>query len=188
MVITASESAGIKCQVGDFSLLIDSPSGKKGNLILKTRTEIPVDSFSSPEVIYGPGEYEISGVRVRGVLLSENSNNEMLKSMYTARLEGMNLAFFLDISASPPEDSLDRLGEVDVLFISADTKKLKPKQITALIKQIDPSIVIPITDKTAKVLSEEMGQKIKAQEKLVIKRKDLIKEDIANKRVWLKKK
>ena len=149
---------------------------------------MPVDSFSSPEVIYGPGEYEISGVRVRGVLLPGSSNNGVLKTMYTARLEGMSLAFFLDISINPPEDTLDRLGEIDVLFISADTKKMKPKQITALIKQIDPSIVIPMTDETAKVLSEEMGQKVKAQEKLVIKRKDLIKEDIANKLVWLKTK
>jgi len=188
MVITASESAGIKCQVGDFSLLIDSPSGKKGSLILKTCTEASVDSFSSPEVIYGPGEYEVSGVRVRGVQLPEDSDKGVIRSMYTARLEGMNLAFFLDISINPTEDSLDRLGEIDVLFISVETNKLKPKQITALIKQIDPSIVIPVTDKTAKVLSEEMGQKVKAQEKLVIKRKDLVKEDIANKLVWLKTK
>lgn len=188
MVITVTDSAGIKCQVGDFSLLIDSPSGKKGNLILKTRTEMPVDSFSSPEVIYGPGEYEISGVRVRGVLLPEDSDKGLIRSMYTVRLEGMNLAFFLNISATPPEDSLDRLGDVDILFVSADTKKFKPKQITALIKQIDPSIVIPITEKIAKVLSEEMGQKVRAEEKLVIKRKDLVKEDIANKLVWLKTK
>ena len=188
MIITVSESAGIKCQVGDFNLLIDSPSGKKGNLILKTHTEMPVNSFSSQSIIYGPGEYEISGVRVRGVLLPEDSSDKVLRSMYTAQLEGMRLAFFLDISANPSEDSLDRLGEIDILFISVDTKELNPKQITALIKQIDPSIIIPTTDKTAKMLSEEMGQKVKAEEKLVIKRKDLVKEDIANKLVWLKTK
>lgn len=188
MVITASPAYGIKCQVGDFSLLVDPPSEKKGNLILKTLTEIPVDSFDSQSVIYGPGEYEISGVRVRGVMLPGESDSKNIKSVYTAELDGMHLAFFLNILTNPPEDALDKLGEVDILFISVDTKTFKPKQITSLIKQIDPSIVIPITDTTAKVLNEEMGQKAKAQEKLVIKRSDLIKEDVANKLIWLKTK
>lgn len=188
MVITASPTSGIKCQVGDFSLLVDSPSQKKGNLILKTLTEMSVDSFSSENIVYGPGEYEISGVRVRGVTLPGESNSKSIKSIYTAQLDDIHLAFFLNISTPPPEDTLDKLGEVDILFISTDTGKLKPKQTISLIKQIDPSIVIPVTDKTAKILNEEMGQKAKAQEKLVIKKSNLIKEDIANKLVWLKTK
>jgi len=188
MVITASEDAGVKCQVGDFSLLVNSPSKKKGNLILKTETKMPIDSFNSQEVIFGPGEYEISGVRVRGIGLSAESNKDTIRSIYTVELEGMRLAFFLNLSKEIPEKALDKLGEVDVLFISAETKQIKTKQLISLIKQIDPSIVIPTDDKTAKVLSEEMGQKLKAQEKLVIKRKDLTKEDIANKLIWLRTK
>ena len=62
MVITVSDSAGIRCQAGEFSLLVDSPPKRKGNLILKTRSELPIDSFISDGTIFGPGEYEISGV------------------------------------------------------------------------------------------------------------------------------
>ena len=37
-----------------------------------------------------------------------------------------------------------------------------------------------------KLLAEELGQKVKIEEKLVIKKKDLDKEQIVGKLVWLK--
>jgi len=188
MVITVTDAAGIKCQAGEFSLLVDSPPKRKGNLILQTRTELPIDSFASQDAILGPGEYEISGVRVRGIALSNESSAKELKTIYTVELDGMHMAFLLDIFSEPSEDVMDKLGEVDILFFSADTQKLKVKQIISLIKQIDPSIIIPVTDKVAKALMEEMGQKVQVEEKLTIKRSDLVKEDIANKLIWLKTK
>jgi len=188
MVITVSQTAGIKCQVGDSSLLIDPPSNKKGSLILKTHTEMPVDSFKSMETVHGPGEYEIADIRVKGIELKEESDTKTIRSAYVVEFENIHLAFITDISNNLKEDALDKLGEIDVLFLSADTKKLKPKDLASLIKQVSPSIIIPITDSTAKVLSEEMGQKVKAEEKLVIKKKDIIKEGISNKLVWLKTK
>jgi len=188
MVITVSENAGIKCQAGEFSLLVDSPPQRKGNLILKTCTELPVDSFSSPEIIFGPGEYEISGVRVHGIALPDEASPKEIRTAYSVNLDDMSLAFLIDITSEPSEDAMDKLGEVDILFFSLDTKGLKAKQAITLIKQVDPSIIIPANDKTAKFLSEEMGQKIKAEEKFTVKKKDIIKEDIANKLVWLKTK
>ena len=188
MVITVSDSAGIKCQAGEFSLLVDSPPKRKGNLILNTHTALPIDSFSSEDTVFGPGEYEISGVRVRGIALPEESNAKEIKTIYAAELDGMHMAFLIDIVSEPSEDALDKLGEVDILFFSADLKNLKTKQLISLIKQIDPSIIIPVNDKIAKTLMEEMGQKVKAEEKLTIKRSDLMKEGMTNKLVWLKTK
>jgi hypothetical protein len=183
MVITVSETAGIKCQVGDFSLLVDAPSGRKGSLILETKSELPVDTFTPAETIYGPGEYEISGVRVLGFPVpGEHNGKNTIKSTYTVEL-GLK-----DISSASPEEMLDKLGEVDILFLSVDTRKLNPKQTISLIKQLDPSVIIPVSEKTAKMLADEMGQKIKAEEKLVIKRKDLVSGDMSNKLIWLKTK
>ena len=98
----------------------------------------------------------------------------------------MSLAFLIGISSELPEDMLDELGEVDILFFSPDAKTLKGKQAISLIKQVEPSIVIPADDKAAKFLIEEMGQKVKAEEKLTIKKKDLIKDGATSKLVWLK--
>lgn len=186
MVITVSDSAGIKCQAGEFSLLVDPPTKRKGNLILQTQTEFPVDSFSSPEVIFGPGEYEIAGVRVHGLGLPNESSVKGMKTIYAVLIDGLSLAFLIGISSELPENMLDELGEVDILFFSPDAKTLKGKQAVSLIKQVEPSIVIPADDKAAKFLIEEMGQKVKAEEKLTIKKKDLIKDGATSKLVWLK--
>ena len=185
MVITVADGAGIKCQAGEFSLLVDPPSQRMGNIILKTRTELPIDSFSSENIIWGSGEYEVSGVRVHGIALPSESTAKTVRSIYAIEFDGMRIAFLINVSSELSEDMIDGLGEVDILFFSADAKKIKPKQMVSLIKQIDPSIIIPAEDSAAKILMEEMGQRVKAEEKLTVKKGDLIKEDMANKLVWL---
>lgn len=210
MVVSVSPTAGIKCQVGDFSVVVDpstkqksaagggnkkekdaqpgadSASVKKGRLVLSTETNEPFDSFLSQDMIDGPGEYEISGVRVRGINLG--GDGKSIKTAYSAEFDDIRLAFLIDLPKEPSGEVLDRLGEVDMLFISADSKKLNSKQLATLIKQIDPRIVIPLSDAAAKKLAEELGQKVKAEEKFVIKKKDLLSESTTHRLVWLKTK
>src|SRR3989338_3445978 len=70
MVISLLGSSGVKCQVADFSLTIDPPAKKKGNLTLLTTLAITEGNIIPEEdVVNGPGEYEIEGVKVRGVAL-----------------------------------------------------------------------------------------------------------------------
>lgn len=188
MVITIDEASGIKCQAGEFVLLVDAPPKKKGNLILTTKAKMPVDTFGQPEVIFGPGEYEVSGVRVRGIGLASQSTEKEIRTIYTAELDDMRMAFLLDLKTELEEEQIDKMGEIDILFLSLEQGGLKSKQITSLIKQLEPSVVIAASDKTAKILSEELGQKIKAEEKFVVKKKDLVKEGVTNKLIWLKTK
>jgi len=84
MVITVTDSAGIKCQAGEFSLLIDSPPKRKGNLILKTTTKLPIDTFESDNLVLGAGEYEIEGVRVRGIELPEEELDIRVSTLPTS--------------------------------------------------------------------------------------------------------
>lgn len=187
MVVSLS-SPGCKCQVGDFVMLVDVPPKAlvKANLILKTKTDLPIGFPLSPEVVAGSGEYEIGGVRVRGISLENEANGQTIRTIYAVELEGIKLVFLGELQDEPNEEALGKLGKADILFLSADSGKLKAKQLTSLIKQIDPKIIIPTGDKTTKLLAEELGQKVKIEEKLVIKKKDLVKEQIANKLVWLK--
>jgi hypothetical protein len=186
MVITALPDSGIKCQVGEFNLLVDAPQGKRGDLVLETKKSLPIDSFSSPDLIYGPGEYEISGVKIKGISINKEIPSGHWTAAYNVEFEGISLGFLGEISSELSDESLDKFGEVDILFFSADTKKLKPKELISVIKQINPQIIIPTTDKTAKYISEEMGQKIKAEEKIVIKKKDLAEETTGYRLVWLR--
>lgn len=186
MVITVSDSAGIRCQAGEFSLLVDAPPKRKGNLILNTRVALPIDTFVADGTIFGPGEYEISGARVHGIGVPAESSAKEIKTIYGVELDGIKMAFLIDMASQLEDDSIDNIGEVDILFFSADSKKMKDKEIISLIKQIDPGIIIPATDEAAKMLVEEMGQKVKPEEKLTVKKGDFVKEDITNKLVWLK--
>jgi len=186
MVINMLSTSGVKCQVGDFSVLVDTPPGRKGNLILETKTRMPVDSFGSQDVIQGPGEYEIGGVRVRGAAIAKESSPSEIKTAYGVELDGIKLGFLGSIETVLEDDVLDALGEIDILFFSADIKKLKAKQITTLIKQTTPIVIVPTDEKLVKLLAVELGQKVKAMDKLVVKKKDILKEGAANKLVWLK--
>lgn len=201
-MIVSLSPPGVKCQVGDFVMLVDMPSeaflpavasakaGAKAsrppraNLILRTRTKLPIEFPLSPEIIAGAGEYEISGVRVRGINLGKETGSQNLRTVYSAELEGIRLAFLGELGGESVGEVLDKLGGVDVLFLSPS--RGGTKQVATLIKQIDPKIIIPVGNASAKLLAEELGQKVKTEEKLVIKKKDLDKEQSTNKLVWLK--
>lgn len=177
MVISLSPP-GVRCQVGELVMLIDPASDRKANLILKTSakdTGFPLP----PEVVTGPGEYEIKGVRVHGVDVNG-------RTIYTVWLEGIQLLYLGELGEEISMKELDGLGAVHILLLSLGGKTQASKEITKLIKQVDPKLIIPTDEKTAKTLALELGQKAKAEEKLVIKRKDLDKEEVANKLVWLK--
>lgn len=184
LMVVSLSPPGVKCQVGDFVMFVNPPSDRKASLILETKAVLPVKFPLSPEVVAGAGEYEVAGVRVKGVSLGSDSGE--LRTAYATELEGIHLAFLGKLEEEPASDALDKLGAVDILFFEAEPAKLKAKQLVGLIKQIGPKIIVPLGDKTAKLLSEELGQKVKAEEKLVIKKKDLEKEEIANKLIWLK--
>ena len=195
MIISISPP-GIKCQVGDFVMVVEASADPdlgtkagrplRADLVLRTKTNLPIEFPLPPEIVAGAGEYEISGVRVKGISLDGETNGRLLRTIYSAELEGIRLSFLGELSGDAISQALDKLGAVDILFLSVEPGKLKAKEITTLMKQLDPKMIIPVDDKTVKLLAEELGQKIEAHEKIVIKKKDLDKEQITNKLVWLK--
>src|SRR3990167_3464503 len=143
-MIVSLSSPGCKCQVGDFIILVDPASDRKANLILKTKTDLPIGFPLPPEVVAGSGEYEIGGVRVKGMSLENEANGQTIRTIYAVELEGIKLAFLGELQDEPNEEVLGKLGKTDILFLSTDSGKLKAKQIATLIKQVDPKIIIPI--------------------------------------------
>ena len=187
---------GIKCQVGDFVMIVETSADsdseakagrpQRADLILRTKTNLPIEFPLPPEIVAGAGEYEISGVRVKGISLDGETNGQLLRTVYSAELEGIRLSFLGELSGDAISQALGKLGAVDILFLSVEPGKLKAKQIATIVKQLDPKIIIPVGDKTVKLLAEELGQKVEAHEKIVVKKKDLDKEQVTNKLVWLK--
>lgn len=175
MIITVSGSKGIKCQVSDFSLVVDPDKGSKADIVLRTKTEAPIVEFNSVinSEIAGAGEYEISGVRVTGIQLSKESSNKEIRTAYKVKMDEINLCFLGDLKADLSEDVLDGFGEVDILFIPSPSKDYDGKKIVSLIKQIEPKVIIPSYGEDGDKLAKELGQKPEKMEKLVIKKKEL---------------
>ena len=188
MIITLPTVSSIKCQVGDFTLLANPQKGKKANILLQTKTDLPIDSFSNRELILGPGEYEISGTRIKGIELSEENSKGAFKTAYSTEIDSIRASFIVDISKIPTKSEIDALGNMDILFLGITGKEISQKELTTFIKQNDPKFIIPTDDKTAEALKEALGQKPDAEEKFVIKKNDLAKESATQKIIWLKTK
>ncbi len=187
MVISLLGSSGVKCQVADFSLVIDPPAKKRGNLTLLTGIAFtPGDIIPEDDVINGPGEYEIEGIKVRGINLSKEGVKNEGRTAYSVLFDGIRLGVLCALTSKVDDAEIDALGEVDILFVDAEGSTLGVKDISSLVKKIDPSIVIPMSEKGAKRLLEELGQKVSAQEKFTIKAKDFNKETSGIQVIWLK--
>jgi len=114
-------------------------------------------------VIDGPGEYEIKNIFIQGIPSSGDP-------IYTIDAEDMRLCYLGDFSQKElvPEQ-LDKMGDIDILLVSAGVGKI--------VSQIEPRVVIPMGEGINKFL-KEMGRKaISPQPKLLIKKKDLPKEE-----------
>lgn len=182
MVITVSESKGIKCQVGNTSILVDPDKiGSSADLVLKTSQDTKFE-FVPQNVVIGPGEYEINGIRVIGINLSSESSDMQIRTSYSAKMEGMNLGFLGTIDKEVPEEALDKLGAIDILFVGAGNPHLEAKKAADAIKKIEPKVIV-LTGGNVKEMMDELGQKPEHEDKLVIKQKDL--EELNSKLVWI---
>lgn len=187
MVISLLGSPGVRCQVADFSLAIDPPAKKRGNLTILSSVNLGKgDLIEEDNVINGPGEYEVEGIKVRGIELSKEGSKEEGRAAYSIIFDSIRLAIVPRLSNKMEDSEIDGLGEVDILFIDAEGSTLGTKDLASLVKKVDPSIVIATSEKGAKKLLEEFGQKVTAEEKLIIKAKDFNKETSGIQVVWLK--
>ena len=172
MVVTPLKNGGLKCQVSDLALLIDPPASARGDITLATSASLPLTP-SSDETINTAGEYEISGIRIRGVQIKEESSKKEIRTAYVADVDGMSLCFLGNLSTPLPSETMDRLGGIDVLFLSVGEPGLEEKKAAALIKEMEPKVVIFTACRDRKALAAALGTNPEEAEKFTAKRKDL---------------
>lgn len=147
--------------LGNFEYLLKH----KGVKVLIRPTGTTIESDSEPITISGPGEYEVKGVLIAGFKGDEKN------TIYTYDLDGIRAAYLGEMKQKLIDKQLDWLDGVDVLLISA--------QGVDLVKQIGPSLVIPI-DNQDKAKTEEfvktIGLEAKREKKLVVNKLSLPEE------------
>ncbi|TSC70675.1 MAG: Zn-dependent hydrolase of the metallo-beta-lactamase superfamily, partial [Parcubacteria group bacterium Gr01-1014_46] len=109
MIITYHGADFFKVSFGDTTIAVNPISKDSKLKSTKFGSDITLVSLNSPDhngvdvtsrgekesfVIQGPGEYEVSGVFIKGFLSkSVYGGSERINTIYTVHLEGMNLCF-----------------------------------------------------------------------------------------------
>lgn len=122
MIITYHGETSFKVQVGKLSLITDPQPRFKADITLLSSVAEP-GSVWPPEQkhIYGAGEYEIEGVEIKGIQSGKDT-------IYIARIDGIKLCFLGNVSEVENE-SLEKLGEIDILFAPSSTSAKTIKQL-----------------------------------------------------------
>lgn len=154
----------------------------------------------NPFCIEGPGEYEVKGVTVRGIQTyhDESEGKERgLNTIYMIEIEGIKICHIGDFGEKEMRDeTLEKIGDVDILMIpvggparaaAGGHYTIDGEGAAKIVSKIEPRIVIPMhykipglkaqLDSAEKFLKEMGAKNADAEEKLVIKAKDLPQEE-----------
>ena len=198
MIITYHGADFFKVSFGDTTIAVNPISKDSKLKSTKFGSDITLVSLNSPDhngldvtsrgekesfAITGPGEYEVSGVFIKGFISnSVYGGVERFNTIYTVNLEGMNLCFLGPLSDEKLNaDTKEAIDGIDVLFVPiGGDGVLEPAVAHKLAVQFSPKIIMPahfaeVGDKGAlKVFLKEAGEEgVKPVDKLTIKKKDL---------------
>jgi len=198
MIITYHGVDFFKVSFGDTVIAVNPISKDSKHKGTRFGSDITLISLQSPEhngadvtsrgekssfVISGPGEYEVSGVFIKGFLSkSKYGGEEHINTIYTVSLEGMTLGFLGALGDSALSDKTkEGIGNVDVLFVPiGGDGVLDPAAAHKLAVQFEPKLIIPShfgevggKDVLKTFLKESGEENVKLVDKLTIKKKDL---------------
>ncbi|HNS65754.1 MAG TPA: MBL fold metallo-hydrolase [Candidatus Woesebacteria bacterium] len=114
----------------------------------------PTSRRERPFLVTQPGEYEVGGISVFGVPTFHDDVAGALRgnnTVFTIFLEGIRLCHLGDLGHPLSTEQVEAIGSVDVLFCPVGgVFTLDPAAAVKTIRQLEPSIVIPMHYKTAK--------------------------------------
>lgn len=134
-----------------------------------------------PFLVHHAGEYETKGIFIYGVQ-HVSEKQKIKQNLFKIIAEDVAVAHLGSVTETLTNDQLDKLGNVDVLLLSAPTKESgDTKKIAELISQIDPRIVVPMNyqsgDDKLEDFIKNCGLKSETMEKFKVAKKDLMAED-----------
>ena len=100
----------------------------------------------SARILDGPGEYEVSGLGVRGVAtpLEDADDSQLINTVYVIEAEGLNVCHLGSLRTTLAAQALQMIGRVDVLMVSTAEDGLSPDLAAAAVRQIEPTVILPM--------------------------------------------
>ncbi len=139
----------------------------------------------APFVIDGPGDYEIKGMSVKGVMSNTLiDGKEYINTIYLFSLDDINLAF-LGVLSDPElsKEAKENIDSPDLLFIpiggrtaSPSVKLLDAKTAAKLALSLEPKLIVPMSydGNSLEAFLKEVGEEnAPVTDKLTLKFKDL---------------
>ena len=197
--ITASQKAGEQ-----VIIIIDPFSEDIGLKLPKLEADILLVTHShydhnnvkgvggSTFLAQGPGEYERKDIFIQGIpsFHDEKEGKERgQNTIYIIEAEGMRLCHLGDFGQKElTPEQLEQIGDIDILMVPiGGTYTIDARGAAKIISQIEPRIFIPMHYRLPQLsikidglepFLSEMGRKsAEPQEKLLVKKKDLIAEE-----------
>ncbi len=125
----------------------------------------------TPRAVTGPGEYEIKGVLINGVATFHDADGGKTRgrnTVYLIELDDLRVCHLGDLGHVLSSDQVAEIGTVDVLFVPAGGPTvISTAQVTEVISQLEPSVVVPMgwsvpaggSSETLEKFCHEMGLK-----------------------------
>lgn len=136
--------------------------------------------------IEGPGEYDVKNVSVNGIFSYHDKKKGAERgtnTIYTIDIEGVSLCHLGDLGDILTEEQVERIGNVNVLFIPVGGKyTIDAADAAKIIAQIEPSMVVPMHYGNEKLELQDVDVFLKEMgvEKEMVKNLKVTKDDFAN--------
>jgi hypothetical protein len=145
LTFTSTKNAVLRCSGGEKPLEV-FPSGDQASdaiNLLSTPEEMQSDGAFS-----WPGEYNRSGVTIRGI-----GHGEGEQVSFVSEIAGVRVAFLSAPLQEWNDHNLELLGDVDILVLTSEN----PKLIQKLLDEIDPRVLILKPSGDKKIDEEVVG-------------------------------
>lgn len=102
----------------------------------------------TPFIVTGPGEYEVAGVTVLGYPTfhdDKKGEERGRNTIYKMTVDGIRIVHLGDLGHKLPEEIVDKLGDVDILFVPVGGHyTIDAAGAAEVVSQIEPLVVIPM--------------------------------------------
>jgi L-ascorbate metabolism protein UlaG (beta-lactamase superfamily) len=133
-----------------------TPDKQNANVVTVSHSH-PNHSYTSlmngdPRIITRPGEYEIGGVLIIGIPTFHDDEKGLIKgknNVFAIEIDEITICHLGDLGLPLTATQIEELGHIDILLVpvgGGDT--ISGEQAAALVRNIEPRIVIPMHYKT----------------------------------------
>ena len=159
MEITWMGHSCFRLRSGDLAIVTDPFPNSIGLRMRETRATLATISHrhdnhshwqgvgGNPKVLEGPGEYELSGIYVTGIMTprGEGDPPDKRNTAYTIEMEGLKLCHLGDVSRPLTAGQVEDLAPLDILFLPVGgVCTVEIPQAIEMARLLAPRVVIPM--------------------------------------------